>query len=520
MPTYPSDRQNKTCRTETVPYIYGQAVTDIPRKNELFSFLVLQMVPEEESFDSEKYPSYSIRYRLEPTGQIVMASNTTLVKVRQGSRIMLVKAQNGYDLFCDCSNHQTGLVIEPSLPMLVPNAPPNFAGTDNNGERYPIEKASYSIGFRNALCTGTLAVEGTQYYPLKATYRGGEQYYDSSGTVQYRLPGEPLLTGDGKPVYLMRRELVATSDLYIDHKENSNQQSISSGTVPEILGYLDSPFKYRYVDGTPCSIGLVPNIPVAITESNWAITTDPKQAQYGYDLFLCPKQAEGEPIPPNTLVNITKSTSTSYFYPMRNKFGQEIKPTDDIVNTAVTPYYEVAPPTDRYFTTLLGQASTIGFNYILPPNPSNGDYPYSFADTSQDDMIITNCDTLTSDQYTRSSQHKKVYANALLMPGGQVQLSTSYKVVNSKATAPSRGVFQISTVPYFFNVLFSLSTERSFGVPCKIKQTLFESGSNKTVTTMLYYEIVRKLIDPLTGKHGLELVPTEPYMSDAEMESL
>ncbi len=211
MPTYPSDRQNKTCRTETVPYIYGQAVTDIPRKNELFSFLVLQMVPEEESFDSEKYPSYSIRYRLEPTGQIVMASNTTLVKVRQGSRIMLVKAQNGYDLFCDCSNHQTGLVIEPSLPMLVPNAPPNFAGTDNNGERYPIEKASYSIGFRNALCTGTLAVEGTQYYPLKATYRGGEQYYDSSGTVQYRLPGEPLLTGDGKPVYLMRRELVATS---------------------------------------------------------------------------------------------------------------------------------------------------------------------------------------------------------------------------------------------------------------------------------------------------------------------
>jgi hypothetical protein len=205
---------------------------------------------------------------------------------------------------------------------------------------------------------------------------------------------------------------------------------------------------------------------------------------------------------------------------MRNKYGTEIDPIDGIVNTAITPYYEVSPPTDRYYTSLRGQAATVGFNYIIPSDPSNGDYPYSFTDNPQNDLINTNCDILTSDQFIRSSQHKKIYANALLHKDGSVVLNTGYKVVNTKSTAPSRGAFRISTDQYFFDVLFTLSTERGFGIPCKIRQTLFAEGSNKTVTTMIYYDIVRKRIDPMTSKHVLQLIPTEPYMSNAEIESL
>ena len=519
MPTYPSETLNKICRKETVPYIYGQAIVDVPPEDGTYLFRILRMVKIED--DSQENSSYAVSYRLEPTLQTTTATNTTFVKVRQGNKVILVKTRLGYDIFCDCSSHQIGLVIEPSLPMLIPNAPPNFAGTDKTGKPYSIEDAYRSIGFRNALCVGTIAVEGTRYYPLKATYRGGEQYYDTNGNSQYRMPGEEIQTAEGNAVYLMRRELEKTSGHYLDHKDNSNQQSVSSGIVPEILGYLDSPYKYRYVDGNPCPIGLPPNITATISLANWATTTDPTKAQYDYDLFLCPKQAEGEPIPPNTLVPIVKQVATSYKYPMRNKQGKEIDPVDGIVNTAHTVYYEVLPPTDRYFTSLIGQASTKGFNYETPFNPLIGDYPYSFSDTPQDDLImVKNCTSSTSDGNNRPSPRKKVYANALLNLDGSVKLNTKHKVINSKNTAPSRGAFRIATDRYFFNVLFSLSTERGFGVPCQIDQIKFGGGTNETVKTTTYYEVVRKLVDPSIGKYVLQLIPTEPYMSDAEIESL
>jgi len=528
MPTYPSSRLNKECRTVFLPYVFGQAVSDIPPQDGRYSFHVLRMAQiTPQTATGQAVLTSAIYYNLEPTGQTVEASNSSGVKVRRGNKVMLPRSKFGYDIYMDCTEYRTGLVIEPSRPMLMPTVPPNFAGTDSTGKPYSDADLYRSLSYRNALCTGTLAVEGVRYFPIQATYRGGERYYDNEGNVCYRSPGALRWTGDGRPIFVMRRALVHTDVNALARKDMANQQSGSSGDVPAIQCYLDDQYAYKYIDGSPCPIGLPPNTVRQHAFGEQAMTTDVNKAQYAYDLFLCPKQAEGEPLPQNTLVSVAVERTATYKYPFRNMYGEEIDPaTSDVVNQTTTRYFEVLPPTNSYFTKVEGQARTYGFFYATGFDPSNGDYQYYFDDAQLVDLI-----TVLSVSQQMKSTTRKLYANALLDKDGLVQLHYTSKVVNTRQTFPCRGVFRLKTHDTVFDVLFSLLTERGYGVPCFHRYPVFkEDGAQVIVykegkeiavtdTQAIYYTIVRRLADPATGRYVLEIQPNAPYLSNAELET-
>jgi hypothetical protein len=397
----------------------------------------------------------------------------------------------------------------------MPLVKPNFAGTDANGKFYSSEDAIRSLSYRNALCVGTIAVEGVRYFPIQARHRGGEKYYDDNGNVQYRLPGElryERVDDVDKPVFLLRRELAKTAAYYPSRKDISNQIATSSGVPPEIKKFLDNAFEYQFIDGSPCPIGLPPSISNELALVNWATTLDIDDAQYAYDLFLCPKLAEGEPLPPSVLVSVEREQIATFKVPFRNKHGEDIDPiSSGVVNQQDVRYFEVLPPTDRYFTTLKGQATTHGFPFTTAFDPSHGDYPYTFADTQPSDLIIINCNS--------NKKTLKIYANAALDRNGKI-VGTLGKVVNTVKTFPSRGYFTIKTHEMFFDVLFSLATERGFGVPCTMYVNRFINGVDYIQKIEIYYTIVRRLLDPTNGRYVLELLPTEPYMHTHEIEHL
>ena len=503
MPTYSSAHLNKLCRREYLPYVFGRANEDVPPLNGSFSFTVLRMVPVVEDVKGAAVQSVSrsIRYMLEPTARIVTATNSTRVRVRQGNKVILTQSRHGYDIFMDCSENETAMVMEPCLPMLMPLVKPNFAGTDVAGTYYSNEDVQRSLSSNNAMCVGTIAIEGKRYFPLHATYMGGERYYDVEGNVQYRLPGEEQRNNRGDPLYILRRELVKTEAHFLSRREYANQRGASSGNVPPIQRYVDNSYEYQYVDGSPCPFRWSPNIPSDISGITWATTTDVESAQYGYDLCLCPKQAVGEPIPPHILVSVLREQTTTYKYPMRNKFGESIDPVlSGVVNEKTTSYFEILPPTDRYFTKLRGQAQTYGFMVTTAFDPSHDDYPFTFEDTEHGDLMIIDCKGV-------SKSRRYVYANALLDDDGAVKLyeGWTHKVVNLTPTSPSRGVFRIQTHDMFFDVLFSLATERGFGIPCATWENIFENGVNVDRFTPLYYDIVRRLVDPMIGRYELQV---------------
>lgn len=492
-----------------MPYLFGQAVSDVPSQDGVYTFIVLQMEVVKGTVGTSVY------YRLVPKmpAQTVTATNSQAVKVRQGNKVMLTLMRSGYDIFMDCTDYRTAIVVEPCLPMLMPLVQPNFAGTDGNGKPYSLEGAYRSLSYRNALCAGTLAIEGKRYYPIQATYRGGERYYDQDGNIQYRMPGDPQRTWQGEPVYLMRRELVHTAAGYFARKDNANQQSVSSGNVPKIQGYLDSPYMYQYVDGSPCSIGLPPTVTQQLAQSEWALTTDITKAQFNYDLFLCPKQAEGEPIPPNTLVSIVAERVTTYKHPLRNKYGEEIDPDSGVVQTTDTRYFEVLPPTNSYFTKIKGQVKTYGFVFITNFAPLHDAFLYPTSD-----LIVTKEDMQDKTVYSRRC-YPNVYANALLDDYGRVEFHHHGKVVNIRQYFPCRGVFRLKTHDTLFDVLFSLRTERGYGVPCVQRYPRFVNHRSVDEPHAVYYTIVRRLADPQTGKYVLEIQPTMPYLSNGELEA-
>jgi hypothetical protein len=131
-------------------------------------------------------------------------------------------------------------VIEPiRAPRFYdPTITPNPMAVDPAGFFLNREIEKYENGFLAFMSMGLVKIAGKEYFPLQATYIGGEEYH-SDGERYRRRMGELRHDGDGNPLYLMRREL----------KTAENGCTIRRGKNTSF------PFKWQYVDGESFSSG-------------------------------------------------------------------------------------------------------------------------------------------------------------------------------------------------------------------------------------------------------------------------
>ena len=376
----------RTCRSVKHKFVYGKALTYVPKNSvQLYPFRVMKPEPLQKVSADSLDVAYSIQYVLVDTDEIVYASNPGSSFVFQNNKVVLtenigfVSGEKTYEVYCECSQGQFAIVIEPSIGMLHPTFSPNFTGCDDNGFPYTLEDFLQNISCLNGRCAGTLAVLDKEYFPLRAKYQGGEVYIDvETGEKRHREPGEGRYSTqydiNGKilshlPLYYMRRELVLDEKTYYyKRREYTND---TNGTLHT---YLNSPYLYQYVDGTDCAFSMPPVFNLSrgggySTEiwhvAVWKVTDDPHKAQLNYDLFLCPKQAEHESIMPGAIVEIIKETYATNRLPVKNEnFGFQMDENCASIGYSVTvPYFQVEPPVSHWFVALDGQVDIEGIRY-------------------------------------------------------------------------------------------------------------------------------------------------------------
>ena len=412
------------CRPVKHQLVYGKALSHVPANTvQLYSFQVMRLEPIQTQDTFSQEIAYSVQYQLVETEKVVHASNTGKCFVHQGNKVVLVEnigvinGEKTYDVYCDCSHGRFGVVIEPSIGMPFPTVAPNFTGCDKNGFPYTLLDFLKNTSCLNGRCAGTLALLDEKYYPLRAKYQGGEVYLDpETGQKAPRSSGEARFheTYDQNgnrvrrsPLYYMRRELVVDERTYYYKKrEYANE---TSGQLPV---YLNSPYLYRYVDGTECAFDMPPVFNLSrggggTIESwqaqSWKVTDDPHKAQLNYHLFLCPQQAENESMVPGSVVEIISETYTENYLPVRNaSWGVQLNEYGKSVPFPVTiPYCIIEPPVSNWFAAIDGQVQTYGVRYTRDQTiPSHEDHVCTaikeitardlvdgFSDTVLEDLI-------------------------------------------------------------------------------------------------------------------------------------